>query len=106
MVALCGRSVWWLCMVAPTLGWEAILTPDGQLEFKDRQADCPPRTERLSGWKVGYPALATCPISLDYLGWGLHGPDSMGRLDVQKGEWCTLCRSRQAATGAVAGSRC
>lgn len=82
------------------------MTPGGQLEFKDRQADSLPRTEWLAGWKVGYLALATCPISLEYLGWGLHNTDSMGSLDVQKGEWCTLCRSRQAATGAAARSRC
>lgn len=98
--------MWWLCVVASTLGWEAMMTPDGQLEFKDRQAEPQPRTGWLSGWNVGYPALATCPISLEYPDWGLHDPESMGRFDVQKGEWCTLCRSRQAATGAAAGSRC
>lgn len=47
MVTLCNGSVWWLCVVARTVGWKAIGTLAGKLEVKAKQADPQSTTEWL-----------------------------------------------------------
>lgn len=93
-------------MVAPTLGWETIVTPAGKLEVKAKQADSQPTTGLSDfGWEMRHPALETCAISPGCLDWGLYVPYSVRRLDLQRGDGCTWCRSRQVVTGAAAWSR-
>lgn len=80
------------------------MTPAGKLEVKAKQADPQSTTEWL--WVgVRHPALETCAISPGCLDWGLYVPYSVRRLDLQRGDGCTWCRSRQVATGAAAWSR-